>query len=154
MYDADKIACENHHELFSKTPRVGYRISRGLVKVSWAFSILMRKKSFSWEKWNSHERKTSWKFSSDFENSHEKVIFSWESHEILMRKQKLTRSFVRADFSSDLMKGLVSWEHLIQNQGKTNKYGKLLKLSKPPRTSIYTRQTAAKYCQGCVTNGQ
>ena len=35
------------------------------------------------------------KFSSDFENSHEKVIFSWESHEILMRKQKLTRIFVR-----------------------------------------------------------
>ena len=35
------------------------------------------------------------KFSSDFENSHEKVIFSWESHEILMRKQKLMRIFVR-----------------------------------------------------------
>ena len=34
MYDADKIACENPHELFSKTPRVGYRISRDLGKVS------------------------------------------------------------------------------------------------------------------------
>ena len=96
MYDADKIACENAHELFSKTSRVGYRISRELGKVSWAFSILMRKK-------DSHEKneilmseKPHEKFSSDFENSHEKVIFSWESHEILMRKQKLTRIFVRA----------------------------------------------------------
>ena len=95
MYDADKIACENAHELFSKTSRVGYRISRELGKVSWAFSILMRKK-------DSHEKneilmseKPHEKYSSDFENSHEKVIFSWESHEILMRKQKLTRIFVR-----------------------------------------------------------
>ena len=73
---------------------------------------------FSWEKKASHEKneilmseKPHEKFSSDFENSHEKVIFSWESHEILMRKQKLTRIFVRVVHDDKLGDHGAGWRY-------------------------------------------
>ena len=63
------------------------RISRD----SYELSVLMRKMRFSWAK------KPRERFSWELENSYENVIFLWESHEILMRIQKLMRIFVRAN---------------------------------------------------------
>ena len=107
MYDADKIACENPHELFQRPHESDTESHEIKEKSREVFQ-------FSWEKKASHEKneilmseKPHEKFSSDFENSHEKVIFSWESHEILMRKQKLTRIFVRATICKTQEDGMI-----------------------------------------------